>query len=589
MFDVVLTGRKDTVKAVQRLIRGVLFMIATAYFFWFGDGLLFFQENKSLFIFSKEYFQKFLSKPGGLLVYAGNFLTQGYYHNGCGSVIISLFPVMLFGGLLKIYKSLSKNDSVPFLPSLFPACLLLLLQTYYEHSIYYSLGFLLIILWFYISISLRNSRQRIFVPVLFPVFYYFTGAFSFVCVGVYLTYYFIYETKLRRSLMPVLLIIFAFVTFIVFKEVILLQPSETLLKYPIPIINLSFFSIAFCVLCGYLILFPLIVEVADIYNINGNQMTISFPFVFLITIALLIALYDGNRAGIMYVEKMFFEQKWDNIIHYQEENASPCLVVQYYYNLALSEKEMLCDRLFFSRQDFKEKSLFLTHNQEDINRSVYFYYCIGLSKEAYHLAYESMVLDGYMPENTKMLIKTELINGNFKMAERHINVLKKTLNYRKWAMEYEKMLCNPQLIYSDPELGEKIKLAPQNDFFITSDDIYNIEAILLGNPGNKKAFEYKIARLLLEKNVKAVVYQVKKMKDMGYNSIPRHIEETILLFRYQNLELPYLGELTIAPETIKNFKQFQTIFALNDNSSKLCYEKINGNMKKTFWYYFQFK
>jgi hypothetical protein len=384
--------------------------------------------------------------------------------------------------------------------------------------------------------------------------------------------------------MTVLLVIFACIIFIVSEEVVFFQPSETLLKYPLPIINLSFFSVAFYVLCGYLILFPLIVKAA----VSFNYFTL-VPVVFLTTIALLIALYDHSQADIMYVERMFFERKWDNIIHYQEEKASPCLVVQYYYNLALSEKEMLCDRLFFGRQDFKGESLFLPHSQKNINRAVYFYYCIGLSKEAYHLAYESMVLHGYLPENTKMLIKTELINQNFRMAERHINVLKKTLNYRKWAIEYEKMLYNPQLIYSDRELGEKIKLAPKNDFFIMPDDIYNIEAILLGDPANKKAFEYKIAGLLLKKDFKAIVYQVKKMKDMGYNSIPRHIEEAILLFRYQNLELPYLGELTIAPETTTKFKQFQTIFTLNENSSKSCHEKINGNMKKTFWYYFQFK
>ena len=121
--------------------------------------------------------------------------------------------------------------------------------------------------------------------------------------------------------------------------------------------------------------------------------------------------------------------------------------------------------MFFGRQSYGSMSLTLTRDNEQSYRAMYFYYAVGLTGEAHHLAYELMVQHGYRPENIKMLIKTELINGNFKIAERYINVLKKTLHYKNWAEKYERMLFKPELVNSDPELGQKDQTASQKGFF----------------------------------------------------------------------------------------------------------------------------
>ncbi len=153
----------------------------------------------------------------------------------------------------------------------------------------------------------------------------------------------------------------------------------------------------------------------------------------------------------------------------------------------LSEKGELCSRMFFGRQSHGSMSLTLKRDDDQSYRAIYFYYAVGFTGEAHHLAYEQMVQHGYRPENIKMLIKTELINGNFKIAERYINVLKKTLHYKNWAEKYEKMLFKPELVNSDPELGEKIRLLPEKDFYIVTDDFRNIEMLLQVNPDNRNS------------------------------------------------------------------------------------------------------
>ena len=57
----------------------LLFSISFSYYYFFGTGIFFHQENNSLFIFSADYFRKFTDKPGGMLTYAGNFLIQFYF------------------------------------------------------------------------------------------------------------------------------------------------------------------------------------------------------------------------------------------------------------------------------------------------------------------------------------------------------------------------------------------------------------------------------------------------------------------------------------------------------------------------------
>ena len=182
-------------------------------------------------------------------------------------------------------------------------------------------------------------------------------------------------------------------------------------------------------------------------------------------------------------------QDWDGVIKTQETCQLSNLIAEYYYNLALAEKGLLCERMFFGRQDFRTRSLIIPWDSQaginNIFRGVYFFYAIGMINEAHRWAFESMVMQGYRPENIKLLIKTNLINGHYKIAEKYINVLKKTWHYRKWAEKYESMLNNPESIKSNPELGEKIRIRPVADFSIRiKNPQTNIPALLMSNPDN---------------------------------------------------------------------------------------------------------
>ncbi len=568
----------------------LLFVFSFLYFYFFGNYVFFYQENLSLFVFSGEYLLQFVLKPGGMLEYLGNFLGQFYFNFFYGSVILSTLFALIAIVFLKISKRLFSNRSCLFPFAILPSCLLILMQTNFNYQVHNNIGFLLVALYFLFSISSDRTATRILALVIFPLFFYLVGAYAWIYLGVCFTYYLIN----RKVAYPIVLLIIAALSLLLFNSVLFLQPIDELVRYPMPSQDYFKNPVLLYILYGFIVLYPSLLKAISWLKIKEDYSSIisvySVLLIFSLTIFFQSRLYSPDTADLFKVEKLLFDQDWDGIIKYQETSQSANRVAQYYYNIALSEKGISCDRMFHSRQDYGTKTIMIPwDSQVSINkifRGVYFFYTIGLINEAHRWAFESMVIQGFRPENIKLLIKTDLISGHYQVAEKYIDVLKKTIHYRSWARKYEGMLYHPELIVADPELGEKIKLQPKEDFPTRiKNPQTNILLLLESNPNNKKAFEYKLAWFLLEKNVVGIMGEIRKLKGMGYTRIPMHIEEAAL-FSYANTgSIPDLGGLKISKETESNYSKYETSQIFNGNNKSSGSMGINNNMRSTYWYY----
>jgi hypothetical protein len=571
-----------------------IFILSGIYFYLFSNYVFFYQENQSLFVFSSDYLKQFTSKPGGLLEYAGNFLSQGYFNNLYGTLILSAVFTSITIIFLRINKKLSADTTFSFLFAALASCFLILMQTNINYLLHHNLGFLLTGLYFLFSISNYKRIFRFLFLAVFPLFFYITGAYAFIYLGMIT----IYSLLKREWFYPACLLIIAGLSLLLFKGIIFLQPWSELLYYPLPLKGYFGNPLILWLLYLFFVFYPVLLNLTGLINIRENySRTISISsalFTLLLTIILLSVIYNKNISDLFKLEKMFFARDWNGVIKQQEAYKSENPVAQYYYNTALSENGMLCERMFFGPQDYGTMSISIPWNSEiPINklfRGVYFYYSIGLINEVHRWAFESMVIQGYRPENIKLLIKTDLINGHYKVAEKYINVLKKTLHYRNWAKKYEAMLINPELINSDPELGEKIKQKPKNDFIITiRNPQKNIASLLKSNPGNKRAFEYNMAWLMLEKNVVGVVDEMDKLTGLGYSEIPRHIEEAAIIFKAKAGLLPELNSLKISSETESRFSEYMSARMNFDRAKSPKGPGIPKKLRNTFWYYLDSK
>jgi hypothetical protein len=224
---------------------------------------------------------------------------------------------------------------------------------------------------------------------------------------------------------------------------------------------------------------------------------------------------------------------------------------------------------------------------EILRRGGYFYYATGMINEAHRWAFENMVMKGQTPEGLKMLIRTEIINGNYKVASRYIDLLKHTLFHRKEALAFEKFLFNDTAVNADPELGAKRQIKLKTDFFTITDNPYiNIERIFSLDSLNRKAFEYKIAISLLRKDYRTIAFELPKFGMYGYTKFPLNVEEAaVALSVFNKGKLPDLGNLAISSSTARRWEQFLAVlqnYRTNPQAAEPSLRKQFGN---TFWYY----
>ena len=573
---------------------GLFFLMTFVYFYLLGNYVLFFQETQSLFVFSAEYLNNYLIRPGGPLEYAARFLTQFYAGRFSGSIIVSL--VLTLPGIILFFvnrRLMSGNSLSPVL-LMVPSFIMFLMQANYYHMMECNLGFLMILVFYLFSVSPTGKYHKIIVLCLFPLFYYLAGAYALIFVIMYLIHNLSVEKTGQNYFFPILLVIVAAVSVLVSWKLIFLQPFEHFVLSPLPVLENNTYKAAFVILTGCMVFYPLLPKVASSKKPllqNGRIYSfISIIILFSVTAYLLSGIYNPQTSRVLELEKLVFSEKWDEAVMFHEKKPSRNLIGQYFYNIALSETDQLCERLFSGSQDFGAGSLVLPWGDAHLNRGAYFYYSIGLINEAHRWAYEEMVVYGYRPQNIEMLAKTSLINGDYRMTRKYINILKKTIYYRKWAKELEKLVDEPGLIRSHPELGSKLNILPGTNFFIQFNEPQNnLPYILEGQPDNRKAIEYYLAGLLLTKKVEIAVNNIRNMKGSGYTRIPRHLEEAALIYYNSTRVFPELGGLTINPETLARFDHYFAAFIEARKDPSSARQKMQEKFGNTFWYYFHFR
>ena len=575
-------------------ILAVFFLGVFSYFYWIGDYVLFFQEKQSLFVYTREYLHGFTIMPGGLLEYAGKFLTQFYSNAFAGSIILALVLTLPALVLFRINKRLQAGSPFSLFLMLIPSALLLLMQTRYYHSMEYNLGYILVLIYFLVAIIPEIKILRYLGLCFFPLFLYLSGAFAWIFLGIYGFYMLVYGKGINKIVYSAVLLVIAGLTLVVFKNFIFLQPYGQIILFPFPFINDPAHTLFFRISGPVIVMYPVLYKTAGLIRVriinNRIYNVISVALLFAVVILGLKKLYNPQTARVIQIEELVFRSDWKKVIELQEKDPSYNMIGQYFYNIALSETGQLCDRLFHGSQDFGSGSLILPWSNEHLSWGAYFFYSIGLVNEAHRWAYEEMVVYGYRPQNIKLLIRTSIINGNYRMAEKYIGILKRTLFYRAEASRYESLLANPANRESDPDIFEKSRIRPRENFFIQLDTPEsNLALMLSDNPQNRKAFEYLMAWLLLNKDVETVVSNIQSMKGMDYTRIPVHLEEAVLIYYNSKKVIPDLAGLSLSPETIMRFDQYvQSYLSIRQNPAA-GREMMRQKYGNTFWYYFHFK
>jgi len=569
----------------------VFFTISFIYFGFIADYILFYQEKASLFIFSFEFLLDNLNQPGGLMIYLGKFFSAFFFYPVAGAFIVSATLTLIVWTISKIIF-IMRGKEVKVLPFIIGMSLFYL-QSDYRFLFFFNLGLLLQLVFVFVTIKYLSALKGWIPVILIPLWYFATGGFAWV-FSIMLTFYYLLKKDRKESIKIIALWLLNLITFYVSKEFLFFQPVRILLIYPFSEVYTFKQSIVLSTVAALLSFLPLI---SGIKLNSRKKLRISNFTIGLITTALLIVSllfvciiqYDKKTKQYFTVEKLFYQNKFDEVIAYNTINPSTNSLTIFLNNIALCERDKLNDMLFHFLQSPEGNTLFLKWEMygEVLKRGGYFYYTIGMVNEAHRWAFENMVMRGHSPENVKMLIRTYLINGNYDVASKYIAILQKSLCYRKEAKAFERLLFNDAAIEANQELGEKRNNRLEVDFFSITDDPYvNIERILANDSFNKKAFEYKLAFMLLAKDYQGIRDDLPKLESFGFTRIPTHIEEAaMVLSLLDSGKAPELGKLQINPNTALRWNQYLTLLKQFGNDPKRAEPALRRQFGNSYWYY----
>ena len=203
---------------------------------------------------------------------------------------------------------------------------------------------------------------------------------------------------------------------------------------------------------------------------------------------------------------------------------------------------------------------------------------------------EMSVLNGMRVDYLKYMVKCALLKNDFALAQRYIDVLKKTLFHKRWTECYQSYIDNPQLMENDSEF-KVIKPLMNFENRLESDG-NRIEAYLLNilcdleSKGNQRRLENSIQSSLLLKDLNlfwSLFLQYYEQND----TIPLHYQEAAFLYSsYSGTNIKYLN----LNDDIRN--RFNTFGLKFQQSKNFTFKQNQKSFKplygKTYWYYYFF-
>jgi hypothetical protein len=575
---------------VELLLGAGLFMLGAFWFYFPGEYILIASRDLKLFITTPAYLISFLDHPGGFLEYAGNFLNQFLRFRLAGSLVLSGVVTLGYFAVNRLIRRIAGKNDLFILAIIIPV-LLTGMHHFYPHQIYQTLGFILAV-FIPAIVPEKKTGRWIFLAVAVPVMYLVCGGFIWFFMAVILALELAGRkrvdplTILLVTLYPVLMVLlgarFAFLSPL--KELII-SPFPAGPQYGPALMPFLF------VICVLLLEFMAWVSTRRGFMRSGwsflAETVLCLSGIFLV----MHATYNRKNAEFFTIEKHAVAGDWEGLLNYVSRHPSMNLFGSFYTNLALVHQGRLCSGMLDYPQPFGRRGLCFGWEAkgEILRRGSDFFWTIGFVNEAHHWAFESFVIDGFTQRNLQMLIRTELVRGNYRVAEKYINVLDHTLFDRRLAYRYRKFLNHREAIDDNPVMGpaSRIHHGIDIDFFAEGMDLEkNLKLLLENGPSNRPAFDYLMALFMLEKRVGDIAAFLPRYLGQSGGRIPRLLEESLLVYRVTHGE-PGIAGIGISPNTILRFEDYTRIMRQYQGQEELP-RMLYPSYGNTFWFYLNF-
>lgn len=226
--------------------------------------------------------------------------------------------------------------------------------------------------------------------------------------------------------------------------------------------------------------------------------------------------------------------QWDEVTIAYKDVDKDDAVMQNFMNLALAEKGTLCDYLFWH----PNRGVVALHDTDSKSPYTYMllsdvYYSMGLIALAKRYAFEANeALGNFSPQMLMRLVDTNIITGDYALAEKYLDILGHTEHYSGWAVERSRVLYNDAAVSADPVLGAKRAcIFPDNRFAGSRGIADDMLQVVRANPEHVSTMQYLDAYYMLSRDIPGLVALVEEFYGSPAlkNPLPVHIQEALVI------------------------------------------------------------
>ena len=591
------------------LIAGLTFLVIT----WlllniFEHEYLYRVQELSLWLPTEVYFDERMMVPGGLMSYIACFLTQFFYYPMLGS--------LLFVGLLFVVQLLTRKVfDIPArwgLLTIVPVALILSCAMEAGYWIFqiktqgYFYSMLVGFLFTLSAIRLYQISKRwvryITVALIAAAGYPLFGFYALLAL---LSIVVLEATSKERNIAVALLCIAAAIaTPILYYNVYEQTRFVRMFTAGMPAFEFIVRDLRTWIPYILLYLFPLVMPFIR-FNRSGNHVQTKKRFMLtqgigiglIVFVVQLFWFRDPNFRAEIKMNHAMERLEWRKALDIAKaQKQTPTRLIVLNRNLALLKLGRAGDEMFHYLDGGEPAaSPFEIRLMQVGGKMLYYHY--ARMNFCYRWCLEDAVEYGWKVDYMKYMVKTSIVSGEYDLAMKYINTLKKTLFYKEWAKKYEKMAKNPELIAKDREMASILPLyqfEDQLDGDNTLVEIYllNYFAHTYSDLNTPMFDEASLMCALTLKDIQTFWNCFFRYANSHKTDrMPTHYQEAALL--YGNLEktvdiskMPFDKSVKMRFQDFMRFAQKHAVENVerDPEAKKLFYERF-GN---TFWYFYFF-
>lgn len=551
-------------------------------------------EQYQLFLFDRSYIVTTLGAVGGFNRLLSDFLMQFFMYPYMGAFITSLLLMLIGAFTFRLIKRMDHDSTLIYLFSLLPVLSLLYIQYEFNYFLQGTIAYLFALLLLNVYLLFDRFLGRwictfVSVALLFWLFGSIAVLFAMV---VFVREWMVAPRKWYWFLIPcleVLMLAWLSVRFALVGEFRFAFLPDMYYHHWLKPGNVIYLS---------WIVLPLIVAATCLLRtkkaLSGRSRWMSLAVQCIVAGLIFIYGYrhHGDTRSLKYKEMEYYSRtkQYDKVLDMNRGR-----VTNYLYgcllNLSLAAKDELADSLFTFEQNGSNSLLVQMDNTYIVSMLLSdIYYMIGHTGAAMKMAFEANICapGHYNGRMILRLAETNLIYGEYAVAEKYITLLEKSLCYRKPATALRRYLYDDDAVTGNPEYEKQRKSLPKKDFlFLSQVNDQELISLTESNPENRLPIEYTGAMFLLMKKMNlfndfiTTYYGTELLP-----TLPLSFQEAVIVL---NEGAPDTWkERGVSQPVIARFEQFKKYILEHRNKPNVA-DFVKKSYGDTFWYYYMFK